>query len=164
MEEMIAHYEDTKRNTFFSQLINLKQKGSMAEHIVDYQKLNIRVNDIPQEHRIDVFIGTLNDSIQHEVSLWEPDSLEKAFWVAGKVERKIMARRKSTTQNYKDGSVVAPSLPQPTRLTPQQLEERGVLHKNIITMIICSQYGSIITYTSLLSKSQTLALHVKLCK
>ena len=23
-EEMIAHYEDTKRNTFFSQLINLK--------------------------------------------------------------------------------------------------------------------------------------------
>ena len=26
-EEMIAHYEDTKSNTFFSQLINLKQKG-----------------------------------------------------------------------------------------------------------------------------------------
>jgi hypothetical protein len=28
MEEMIAHYEDTKSNTFFSQLINLKQKCS----------------------------------------------------------------------------------------------------------------------------------------
>jgi hypothetical protein len=40
----------------------------------------------------------------------------------------------------------------------------NLLHKNIVTMIICSQYGSIITYTSLLSKSQTLALHVKLCK
>ena len=26
MEEMIAHYEDTKNNTLFSQLINLKQK------------------------------------------------------------------------------------------------------------------------------------------
>jgi hypothetical protein len=26
MEEMIAHYEDTRRNTFFSQLINLKQR------------------------------------------------------------------------------------------------------------------------------------------
>ena len=25
-KEMIAHYEDTKRNTFFSQLINLKQR------------------------------------------------------------------------------------------------------------------------------------------
>ena len=46
-EEMIAHYEDTKSNTFFSQLINLKQKGSMEEHIEDFQKLNIRVNDIP---------------------------------------------------------------------------------------------------------------------
>ena len=35
-----------------------------------------------------------------------------------------MATRKHTTHNYKDGSVVAPSLPQPTRLTPQQLEEK----------------------------------------
>ena len=29
-EEMIAHYEDTNRNTFFSQLINLKQKCSVG--------------------------------------------------------------------------------------------------------------------------------------
>ena len=56
MKEMIAHYEDTKRNTF-SQLINLKQKGSMAEHIEDFQKLNIRVNDILEKHMIEVFIG-----------------------------------------------------------------------------------------------------------
>ena len=47
MEEMIAHYEDTESNTFFSQLINLKQKGSVVEHIEDFQKLNIRVTDIP---------------------------------------------------------------------------------------------------------------------
>jgi len=46
-EEMITHYEDTKRNTFFSQLINLKQKCSMVEHIEDFQNLNIRENDIP---------------------------------------------------------------------------------------------------------------------
>ena len=51
----------------------------MAEHIEDFQKLNIMVNDIPEEHRIDVFIGTLKDNIQHEVHLWEPNSLEKAF-------------------------------------------------------------------------------------
>ena len=35
-----------------------------------------------------------------------------------------MATRKSTTHNYKDGSVDAPSLPHPTRLTLQQLEEK----------------------------------------
>ena len=35
-----------------------------------------------------------------------------------------MATRKSTTHNYKYGSVASPSLPKPTRLTPQKLEEK----------------------------------------
>ena len=35
-----------------------------------------------------------------------------------------METRKHTTHNYKDGSVVAPSIPQPIRLTPQKLEEK----------------------------------------
>ena len=96
----------------------------MEKHIEDFQKLNIRVNAIPKEHRIDVFIGTLKDNIQHEVFLWEPDSLEKPFRVERKVESKTMAIRKSTTHNYKYGSVDDPSLPQPTKLTPQQLEEK----------------------------------------
>ena len=34
-----------------------------------------------------------------------------------------MATRKPTTHIYKDGSVATPRLPQPTRLTPHQLEE-----------------------------------------
>src|ERR1700735_386942 len=110
-EELIAHYEDTKSNTFFSQLISLKQKGSIMEHIEEFQKLNIRVKDIPEEHRIDVFIGSLKDNIQHDVRLWETDSLEKSFRLARKMEKKNMATRKHTTHNYKDGSVVAPSLP-----------------------------------------------------
>ena len=97
----------------------------MAKHIEDFQKLNIKVNDILEKKRIDVFIWTLKDNIQREVHLWEPDSLEKAFRLARKMESKIMATRKPTTLNYKDGSVVAPSLPQPTRLTPQQLEEKN---------------------------------------
>ena len=67
MEELMAHYEYTKSNTFFSQLINLKQKGSMTEHIEDFQKLNIRVKYILEDHRIDVLIWTLKDNIQHEV-------------------------------------------------------------------------------------------------
>ena len=58
-----TYYEDTKSNAFFSQLINLKQKGLVVEHIEDFQKLNIRVTDIPEEHRIDLFIGTLKDNI-----------------------------------------------------------------------------------------------------
>ena len=68
-EELVAHYEDTKNNTFFSQWISLKQKGSIMEHIEEFQKLNIKVKDIPEEHRIDVFIGPLKDNIQHDVGL-----------------------------------------------------------------------------------------------
>ena len=35
-----------------------------------------------------------------------------------------MVTRKPTTHNYKDGSVASPRIPQPTRLTPQKLEEK----------------------------------------
>ena len=69
-KEMIAHYEDTRRNIFFRKLlINLKKKGSAAEHIENFQRLNIKVTYIPDEHLIDVFRGTLKDNIQHEVHL-----------------------------------------------------------------------------------------------
>ena len=122
-KEMIGHYEDTKSNNFCSQLINLKQKGSMVEHIEDFQKLNIRVKDIPYEHRIDVSIGNLKDNIQHEVHLWELDSLKKSFRLARKIERKIMATRNPTTHNYKDGSVVSPILTQPNNW--KKKEEKG---------------------------------------
>ena len=82
----------------------------MVEHIEDFQKLNIRVADILEEHMIDVFIGTLKDNIQHEVRLWEPNSLEKEFRLARKIECKIMATRKPTNHIYKDGSVATPRL------------------------------------------------------
>jgi len=124
MEEMIAHYEDTKSNTFFIQLINLKQKGSMENNIEDFQKLNIRVNDIPEKKRIDFFIGNLKDNIQHGVRLWECDSLEKALRLARKIESGIMETRNPTTHNYKYGSFIYPSLLQPTRFTEQQLEQK----------------------------------------
>jgi hypothetical protein len=125
-EEMIAHYEDTRSNTFFSQLINLKQKGSVTENIQNFQRLNIKVTDIPDEHLIDVFIGTLKDNIQHEVRLWEPKSLENAFKVARNVESKnmAMATRRTNPNIYRENNVPSSKTPQPTRLTPQQLEER----------------------------------------
>ena len=86
--------------------------------------MNIRVNDIPEEHMIDVFIGTLKDNIQHEVPLWEPDSLEKAFRLARKIESKIMVTRNPTTHIYKYGSAATPRLPKPTSFTTQKLEEK----------------------------------------
>ena len=96
----------------------------MVEHIENIQKLNTRATDIREEHKIDVFIGTLKDNIQHEVRIWEPDSLEKAFKLARKNESKIMATRKATTHFYKERIVATRRFQQPTRLTPQKLEEK----------------------------------------
>jgi hypothetical protein len=103
-EEMIAQYEDTRSNTFFSQLINLKKKGSITEHIENFQRLNIKVTDIPDENLIDVFIGDLRDNIQHEVRLWEPKSLENAFRVERNVESKnmAMATRRTNPNIYRE--------------------------------------------------------------
>jgi hypothetical protein len=125
---MIAHYEDKRRNTFFSQMINLKQKVSVVEHIENFQRLNIMVMNIPYEHLIYVFIGILKENIQHEAFLWEPKPLESAFKVETNVESKIMAMatRRTTPNIYRENNVPSYKTPQPTRLTPQQLEERKV--------------------------------------
>jgi hypothetical protein len=112
--------------TFFSQLINLKQKGSVTEHIENFQRLIIKVTDIPYDHLIDVFIGTLRDNIKHEVCLWEPKSLENSFRVERNVESKNMAidTRRTNPNIYRENNSPSSKTPQPTRLTPQQLEER----------------------------------------
>jgi len=98
--------------------------------------LNIRVNDIPKKPTIDVFIGTLQDNIQHEVRLWEPSSLEKAFRLERKIENEIRETRNPTTHNYKYGSVFGHSLPQPTRFTSQKFEEK--MKKGFVTFVIAS--------------------------
>ena len=81
---------------------------------------------IADDKLLDLFIGTLKDNIQHEVRLFEPTSLEKAFMVARKVESKNleMATRRTTPSNSKKSIVPSTNTPQPTRLTPPQLEER----------------------------------------
>jgi hypothetical protein len=123
---MTTHYEDTRSNAFFSQLINLKKKGSVTEHIENFQRFNIKVTDIPDEHLIDVFIGTLKDNIQHEARLWEPKSLENEFKVARNVESKnmAMATRRTNPNIYRENNAPSSKTPQPTRLTRQQLDER----------------------------------------
>jgi len=101
-------------------LINLRQKGSVTEHIQQFQKLSLRVDGISDDNNLDLFLGTLKDNIQHEVSLFEQTSLEKAFMLARKVERKNMATRRITSNTYKENHVSSSIPPKPTRLTPQQ--------------------------------------------
>ena len=125
MDEMISHYEDTRSNTFFSELINLKKKGSVTENIKKFQRLNIKVTYILDEHLIDVFIETLRDNIQHEVCLWETKSLENAFKVSRNIDSKsmAMATRRTNPNIYRENNASSSKSSQPTRLKPQQLKE-----------------------------------------
>ena len=65
------------RNTFFIEMVNIKKKGPVTEHIKQFQKLSLRVKKISEDNFLDLFIGTLKDNIQNEVHLFEPPSLEK---------------------------------------------------------------------------------------
>jgi hypothetical protein len=98
----------------------------MSEHIENFQRLNIKVTNIPDKHLIDVFIENLKDNIQHEVRLWEPKSLKNVFKVMTNVESKnlAMATRRTTPNIDRENNVPSSKPPQPTRLTPQKLKER----------------------------------------
>ena len=124
-EELISYHDD-KNNTFFSQLVNLKQKGLVAEHIQQFQKLSLRVKNIPTDNLLDLFMGTLKDNIQHELRILEPTSLEKAFKFARRVESKnmVMATKRFPSNPYRENNAPSSNLTKPTRLTPQQMDER----------------------------------------
>jgi hypothetical protein len=123
---LISYHDDVKRNQFFTQLINLRQKGPVIKNIQQFQKLSLRVDGMPNDKLLDLFIGTLKDNIQHEVHLFEPTSLKKDFMVARKVESRnmVMATRRITYKTYRENIVPYSNPPQPTRLTLQQMDKR----------------------------------------
>ena len=106
-------------------MVNLKQKGLVAEHIQQFQKLSLRVKNIPNDNLLDLFMGTLKDNIQHELCILEPTSLEMAFKLERRVESKnmAMATKRFPSNTYKENNVPSSNLPKPTRLTPQQMDE-----------------------------------------
>jgi hypothetical protein len=68
-------------------------------------------------------MGNLKENIQHEVHLIKPKSLEHTFSMERKVERKNMATKMVTINNYRWHHVPSPNLNQLTRLTPQKMDE-----------------------------------------
>jgi hypothetical protein len=62
-EELITCHDDVKSNSFITQLINLRKKGPVIQRIQQFQKLSLKVDDIPDDKLLDLFIGTLKDNI-----------------------------------------------------------------------------------------------------
>jgi hypothetical protein len=91
-----------------------------TEDIQQSQKPSLKVMNILEDKLLDLFIGTLKESIQNEVCLFKPKSLNFSFNVANKFESKHMATRRVASNTYRDQHhVPSPNLTQPTRLTPQ---------------------------------------------
>jgi hypothetical protein len=81
------------------------------------------VKKILEDNLLDIFMDTLNESIQHEVHFFEPKSLVKYFSMARKVETKNMTTRRVATSNYREHHVPSPKVFQLTKLT-QKMDER----------------------------------------
>ena len=93
-EEWISYYGDINSNAFFIQLINLKKKCQVIDHIKQFQELSLGVKNIPKDNLLDIFMDTLKDNIQHEVHMFEPKSFEKSFSLKRKIESKKYGSRR----------------------------------------------------------------------
>ena len=72
----------------------------------------------------DLFLGGLKDHIQHEVRLFCPSSVNDSFILTRRVEEKFLISRKQEANVTRDKGYSIPYLAQPTRLTPQKIEEK----------------------------------------
>jgi hypothetical protein len=105
-------------------LINIQQRGPIKKHIQQFQKPSLKVKNIQEDNLLDIFMGTLKEIIQHEVHLFKAKSTEHNFSAVRKVESKKIATRRVAINNYREHHVPSPNLTQPTRFTPQQIDER----------------------------------------
>ena len=96
----------------------LGKKGSVTKHIQQFKKFSLRLKNISNDNLLDLFVGTLKETIQHEVCLLEPRSLGNASRVERKVESKDMDTIRNNTKTYRDHNVPSPNPTQPTSLTP----------------------------------------------
>ena len=82
------------------------------------------MDKITYENLNDLFLGGLKDHIQHEVPMFFPGLVNESFILARMVEEKFLISRKKGDNVEREKGYSTPYLPQPTRLTPQKIEEK----------------------------------------
>jgi predicted subunit of tRNA(5-methylaminomethyl-2-thiouridylate) methyltransferase len=100
------------------------EKGPIIENIQQFKKLSLRVNVIPEDNLLGLFMETFKENIQHEVHLFEPKSIEKYSSMEWRVENKNMATRRVANNNYREKLFPSHNLTRLTSLTPQQMDKR----------------------------------------
>ena len=72
------------------------------------------MKNISEDNLLFLFIGNLKDNIQHEVRLFEAQSLERDFMTVRNIESKNMAMdtRRAASNTYKENNVPSCNPPQ----------------------------------------------------
>jgi hypothetical protein len=86
------------------------------------------VDDISDEHLLEAYMGGLREDIKHEILLSHPTNIMEAMKFARHIQAKNKATHNSTIGAYTRSryhfGVHKTIVPQPTRLTPQKIDER----------------------------------------
>jgi hypothetical protein len=86
------------------------------------------VDDISDEHLLEVYMGGLKEDIKHEIFLRHPVNIMEVMQFSHHIQAKNKSTHKSTIGAYTRSKyyfgVHKKSVPQSTGLTPQQMDER----------------------------------------
>ena len=110
-------------------MTRIKHLGDIEVYNSEFQVLATRVDDISDENLLEAYMsGLLIECIKHEILLRHPGNIKEAVQFACHIQANNKATHKSTIRSYTRiidlFGVHKTSVPQPTRLTPQQMDER----------------------------------------
>ena len=86
--------------------------------------LATRVDNLSDEHLLEPYMGGLKEHIKHELFLRQPTSIVEAMQNARHILAKNKATHKSSIGIRDRFGGHKTTIPQPTRSTPQQMDER----------------------------------------
>jgi hypothetical protein len=126
--DLEPQYGKVWEHDYFSQLTRIKHLGDIEDYNSEFQVLAARVDDISDEHLLEAYMGRLKEDIKHEIFLKHPIKIMDAMQFARHIQAKNKATHKLTIGAYAGSKdrfgVYKTTVPQPTKLTPQQMDER----------------------------------------
>jgi hypothetical protein len=120
--DLEEQYGEVWEQDYFSQLT--RQLGDIEEYNLEFLVLATRVDNLSEEHLLEAYMGGLKEYIKHEIFLIKPMSITEAMQNAHHIHAKNKATHKYSVGGRHRFGGHKTTISQPTRLTPQQMDER----------------------------------------
>jgi hypothetical protein len=125
--DLEAQYWKVWVQDYFNQLKRIKHLGDIEDYNSEFQVLATRLDNISDEHLLEAYIGVLIEDIKHEIFLKQPTNIVEVVPNARHIHAKNKATNKSSigSRDLFGGHKTThnTTIPQPTRLTPHQMDE-----------------------------------------